>query len=146
MQSTGSARFLALSLGMAATALFAGCGGPADELPREPISGSVIFAGKPLKAGLIQFQPADQATTTAGGTGVAEGSYWIAKSEGLVPGRYQVLVTSNPPAATVPPGPPGDPVGPPKETIPPRYNIKTELTAEVKKGGPNKFDFDLKPK
>jgi hypothetical protein len=29
------------------------------------------------------------------------------------------------------------------EQIPAKYNLKTELTAEVEKGGANKFDFNL---
>jgi hypothetical protein len=31
-----------------------------------------------------------------------------------------------------------------KEQIPPQYNVKTGLTAEVKKGSNNTFNFDLK--
>ena len=31
-----------------------------------------------------------------------------------------------------------------KRLIPPRYNSQTELTAEVKAGGPNVYAFDLK--
>lgn len=123
-----------------------GCGGPADELPRHAVSGKVTFKGAPLAKGLIQFQPADGGPT-AGGAAVDDGSYSIAKSEGLVPGKYQVSVTSTPPPAPLPPGTmPGDPVPPPKETIPAKYNVKTTLSASVTQEGPNTFDFVLEGK
>jgi hypothetical protein len=93
---------------------------------------------------MIQFQPADQGAATAGAAGVSDGSYSISKSEGLVPGKYKVLVSSVPPPAQLAPGAsPGDPVGPPKEVIPPIYNTNTTLTATVTKEGPNTFDFPL---
>ena len=46
-------------LGMLAVTALApvGCGGAADNLPREPIAGTVTFNGGPLKTGTIQFVP-----------------------------------------------------------------------------------------
>jgi hypothetical protein len=41
---------------------------------------------------------------------------------------------------------PGDPVAPPKETIPAQYNAKSMLTAPVTRDGPNTFNFDLSSK
>jgi hypothetical protein len=142
---------LVLTLGVAASALLAGCGGAADELPREAVSGTVKFQGEPLKGGMIQFQPASQAETTAGGAAVVDGRYAIPRSEGLGPGTYNVMISGLPaPAAATPAKPvmPGDidPVPPPREPIPAKYNTKTQLTARVTKGGPNTFDFDLQPK
>jgi hypothetical protein len=132
---------------MTALTILAGCGGAGDELPREAVSGAVKFNGGPLKAGMIQFQPADQSATTAGAAGITEGSYSIAKAEGLVPGKYLVSITSTPAAPATPPViMPGDPVAPPKEPIPAKYNAKTNLTAEVTKGGPNNFDYALESK
>jgi hypothetical protein len=131
---------------VAASLLPWGCGGPTDELPRQAVSGKVTFKGQPLAQGMIQFQPADGGAT-AGGGAIADGEYSIAKAEGLVPGKYQVVVTSTPPPAPLPPGTmPGDPVPPPKETIPAKYNVKTTLSATVTKEGPNTFDFPLEGK
>jgi hypothetical protein len=127
-------------------AMFAGCGGePADALPREAVSGRVTFEGKPLAAGLIQFQPAGQ-EATAGTAPVADGRYAIRKDGGLVPGKYRVAITT--PVAEAGPAPalPGDEKPPPREPIPARYNAKSTLAADVAKGGPNTFDFDLKEK
>jgi hypothetical protein len=136
-----------LILGMTELTTLAGCGGAGDELPREAVSGTVNLNGAPLKAGMIQFQPSDPTAATAGAAGITDGRYSIAKAEGLVPGKYLVSITSTPPASSpTPVVMPGDPVGPPKEPIPAQYNAKSNLTAQVTKGGPNEFEFSLKSK
>jgi hypothetical protein len=123
--------------------LTAGCGGSGDELPRQPVSGKVTLDGQPLKAGMIQFEPAAGDVATAGGAAVVDGSFSIARAEGLVPGKYKVRITSAGAATALPPGAmPGDAPPPPKEKIPAKYNAKTELSADVTKGA-NDFDFKL---
>jgi hypothetical protein len=130
----------------AAAPLLAGCG-QEDPLQRVAVSGMVTLDGQPVKQGMIQFQPEGPGVSTAGAAGITDGSYSLAKSEGLEPGKYTVMITSTPPPSAPPPGGmPGDPVAPPKETIPARYNAKTELSADVTKEGPNTFDFPLKSK
>jgi hypothetical protein len=132
-------------MGVAATALVAGCGGAADTLPRQPVSGTVKFKGEPLKSGMIQFQPDSPSVTTAGGSGVIDGKYAVPRSEGLVPGKYKVMISSTSGSLEpAKPSMPGDPPPPAREPIPAKYNSSTELTAEVKQEGPNTFDFDLK--
>jgi hypothetical protein len=132
---------------LAAPLVIAGCGGATDELPRQAVSGKVTLDGQPLKEAMIQFVPAEPGATTAGGSGVVDGNYSISKSEGLVPGKYQVSITSTPPPSPLPPGAtPGDPVAPPKELIPVIYNAKTTLSAQVAKDVPNTFNFELKSK
>jgi hypothetical protein len=42
--------------------------------------------------------------------------------------------------------PPGEPVPPPQEMIPPEWNEKSEQTVEVTDKGPNKFDFKIEKK
>ncbi len=138
------AAVLAAAVGGAAP----GCGGAADELPRETVTGTVSFKGEPLKAGMIQFQPADPNVSTAAGAAVKDGAYTVTRDQGPVPGRYQVMITSAEaaPNAAVQAVLPGDAPPPSKEPIPARYNVKTELKAEVTKGGPNAFDFKLESK
>jgi hypothetical protein len=135
-----------LAVVLVASALSAGCGG-SDDLPRQAVSGTVIFDGKPLESGMIQFQPTSAGEATAGGAAITSGRYAIPESEGLVPGKYLVMITGvlAPPAAAKAEMP-GDsrPIGPAREMIPAKYNAKTELAAEVTKGGPNRFEFDLK--
>lgn len=148
---TGSIVVLALGLG--------GCAGAKDALPRKEITGTVTLDSAPLPHGMIQFLPAASRAAPASGPGgspaavegetavsvpITDGKFAIERAQGLVPGSYKVQVyganlTSA--AADVMPGlePP-----PPKETIPARYNTKSQLTAEVKEEGPNTFEFQLK--
>jgi len=138
-----------------------GCNdGGTDDLPREPISGTVSYDGKPLANGTIQFQPASQAEGMAAGGMVINGRFDVPRSEGPVPGKYKVQIDSidetiSVPAPDPPPSPDGDAfpgelkiLAPKKmmkkRLIPPRYNSQTELVGEVKAGGPNTYKFDLK--
>jgi len=72
---------VALILVGAAAALGGGCNGPTDDLPRHAVSGTVKLNGEPLKEGMIQFQPTDPGIATAGGTGIADGSYSLSKAK-----------------------------------------------------------------
>jgi hypothetical protein len=139
-------------IAVAALAL-SGCGGAGDELPREPISGTVTFDGRPLASGTIQLQPATGRESVASGGMVTEGRFNIPRPEGPVPGKYSVAIfaaaTSDSSSAE---GNAPDAPTPKirrslsdlRGTIPPRYNVQTGLTAEVKAGGPNHYTFDLK--
>jgi hypothetical protein len=137
----------------------AGCGGAGDRLPREPISGTVTFNGQPLKSGSIQFMPAQTKEGVATGGMITDGWFDVPRDAGPVPGNYQVMIfaTGDTPAAADPG--PGEPAGPgiksaiPQKTararpttglIPLRYNLKSELKAEVEAGGRNIYTFDLK--
>src|SRR5437868_5254676 len=83
-----------LVLETAAAVLLVGCAGAEDDLPREAVSGTVKFNGEPLKQGRIQFQG-----TAPGSSGIVDGHYSIPKAEGLVPGKYQVLIYGAPASA-----------------------------------------------
>ncbi len=130
----------------------AGCGS-GDGLSRYPISGLVKFDGKPLDKGMIQFFPT--ATATAGpaivaGATIAGGQYAIPTAEGLVPGPYKVMISSEGGDEKAAPGESSEEGAMPglgplhaPELIPAEYNAKSELTATVKEEGPNEFNFDL---
>jgi hypothetical protein len=133
-----------LSLGMAAP----GCSGSGDELPREPISGTVTLDSQPLADGAIQFTPV-QGAPTAGGSPIKDGQFSIDREHGLVPGNYKVAVNAaSKHTESQKPAEPGRPnrADRPKETIPMKYNAQTTLTAEVKKGVSNYFKYDLQSK
>jgi hypothetical protein len=118
-----------------------------DGLPRQEVSGKVTFDGQPLATGTIQFQPAgnNQGRVVSGGSVIDGGSYRIDRDAGLVPGTYKVLIVSHVEAKqTNESAAPGAQTRPPPELIPASYNLATQLTAEVKKGEPNEFNFDLK--
>jgi hypothetical protein len=142
-------------LGMIAMATFAvvGCDRATDELPREPASGTVTFDGRPLESGTIQFQPASQTEGIASGGTISAGRFDIPRAQGPVPGKYHVAIFAA--ASTQSGSADGEAVPIAKRdmkkqikdlrgTVPPRYNVQTELVAEVKAGEPNTYKFDLK--
>ncbi|ODU01246.1 MAG: hypothetical protein ABS79_02025 [Planctomycetes bacterium SCN 63-9] len=143
-----------------------GCGS-GDNLPREPISGTVSLDGEPLESGNITFTPASNTETSAASaaiTSISEGRFSLDAAVGLVPGKYVVIISS--PVAGKPAAPaksrrsaPGvaDTVSgtgaddaveepPTREIIPIKYNTQSTLKADVTKGGPNQFEFSLSTK
>jgi hypothetical protein len=146
-----------------------GCGPDwVDDLPREAISGRVTVDGAPLARGTIAFRPTADLPTPAM-VPVDGGSYSIPRAQGLVPGSYEVsiLASEDPVPAEKFDDPPGlatrkqteatDSIqrakrfggasgktgASPNQRIPARYNTATTLSAEVKKGSSNSFDFVL---
>lgn len=118
-----------------------GCGG--EEPAGNPVTGTVTFQGKPLDQGSIEFSPAAGQGTMSGAT-ITNGEYTIPAESGLKPGKYDVRISSVEGGATVDPNEmPGEAKMTAKERIPPEYNSKTTLTAEVKDSGENKIDFTI---
>ena len=121
-----------------------GCGGAADNLNREPVSGKVTFEGEPIARGAIQFRSTSPGAATNAGGLIRDGSYSISRAEGLVPGPYKVMITEE----VQRPAGAGDAPGPRTKLEPSRisaeYNVDTKLSAEIKANGPNNFDFDVK--
>ncbi|SIO40848.1 hypothetical protein SAMN05444166_4461 [Singulisphaera sp. GP187] len=125
-----------------------------DPRAREPISGTVTFDGEPLKDGTIQLQPATQKEGVAAGGMVSDGHFAIPRAEGPVPGKYTVAIYAAASPTTSGSAEQASPTAPTPRTrksiaslrgvIPTRYNIESELTAEVKPGGPNSYAFNLK--
>jgi hypothetical protein len=131
---------------LALLALLSGtaCGEPSDKLPREPVRGTVTFDGKPLESGTVVFLPASVQGQTQSGGMIQHGVYDIPRREGPVPGVYTVVITAAAGNAAAPAGAPGKELPIPKQPIPARYNTKSDLKVEVKQGGDNQFNFDLK--
>jgi len=139
---------LAIVAAALVSAVAAGCGG-GDGLDRQRISGTVKLNGQPLEWGTIQFQPESSATgeMVAGGAVIQrDGSFEIPQAQGLTPGTYQVRVSSSDidPANSSTSAMPGDENNKPaKERVANKYNVNTELKAEVAAGKPNVFSFDV---
>jgi hypothetical protein len=133
---------------LAAFGLAVGCSGSGDDLPREPVSGTVTLDGAPLDNGSISFIP----TTGQGGGGgtITDGKFSIAREGGLVPGSYNVAIYAS--AKGGEQTKPKEVGGTRKETqlakelIPAKYNANTELKAEIKKGGNTDLNFVLQSK
>lgn len=118
----------------------AGCG---DGLPNKAVSGTVTWKGQPLDRGTIELVPADGQGVPIGGI-IQNGRYEFLRTPGVPPGVYQVRISSRKGTrrpSRVPDADMADPTV--KEQLPLKYNVKTELQAEVKTGGGNTFDFDL---
>jgi hypothetical protein len=119
-----------------------GCG-PRTE--NEAVSGRVTWKGQPLDQGTIEFAPTEGQEAQPAVLLIKDGRYELPRPPGLALGSYQVRISSRqgkaPRRTDIPDADLADPTV--KERIPPRYNLKTELKAEVKKGGGNTFDFKL---
>jgi hypothetical protein len=128
-----------------------GCSSPEDNLPRQAVSGTVSFEGQRVAKGSIQLIPTGPDQQTGVGAMIDGGSYSIARARGPVPGLYRVVINAPDPASASAPRANGGvellgngPVQVGRELIPKEYNVATTLTAEVKAGEKNIFDFDLK--
>lgn len=130
-----------------------GCGAKGDRLAREPLSGMVKVDGQPLASGYLTFEPQAGQPTQSGGM-IVNGAYNVPPAHGALPGAYAVAIfaAGEAPATTAEPGTPeyeAAVAAQAKTTqliIPKKYNLATELKAEVKAGTTNVFDFDLSTK
>jgi hypothetical protein len=136
----------------AALILYAGCAGSGDDLPRESLAGTVTLDGAPLPTGTITFAPSANTAgvEVTGADTIQNGKFSIGRDVGLVPGSYKVSIyaADKPPERTKPEkAGAGKPSELAKQLIPAKYNSKTELTAEIKKGGGNdQMTFALQSK
>jgi hypothetical protein len=143
MSARTSAAAAHLGLLLIAVAV-AGCGSAGDGIARQAVSGSVTLDGKPLDHGEITLSPIEQGPS-AGGT-IAAGAFAIDQSGGPALGKYRAMIVSIRPTGRRvrdADGPPGSTVDEMANTIPDRYNTRTELEIEVKNQAPNRFTFDL---
>ncbi|MDQ3331678.1 MAG: carboxypeptidase-like regulatory domain-containing protein [Planctomycetota bacterium] len=120
-------------IGAAAAVFFAaGCG---SEVELGGVDGRVTMDGQPLPDALVRFNP-EQGGRPAQGITDADGRYTLdysANSEGALVGVAKVMITT------------GSLEAPDREPVPKRYNLQSELRADVQSGN-NTFDFDLQSK
>jgi hypothetical protein len=116
--------------------VLAGCGSGG---PRTvSVTGSVTSAGGvPVAEGEIVFRAAEGAMASWAGP-IAAGRYAVRATVG--PKRVEIIAVR--PTSGAQPQASGE--GVPNEMyIPARYNLQSELTAEITAAGPNVFDFQL---
>ena len=119
-------------------ALFAaGCNRSGTD--RCSVTGMVTMSGQPVDGGNIQFEPLGPNQASASGAMLLAGRYTVPRETGLLPGRYRVRIYW-PEKASAEQGP-NVPV--PKERVSARFNVSSELTADVRSGSENTFDFAL---
>lgn len=121
-----------------------GCGEAGDGLPRQAVSGTVMFDGQLLASGTIRFSPVS-GSGTEGGSLIREGQFSIPREQGLVPGNYKVSVYSGNTTGERPKAEMGPGRAPKiaKEMIPSKYNSMTKEEVEIKGGGSNVLTFKL---
>jgi hypothetical protein len=127
----------------------AGCGGVKDGIEREPVSGKITLDGKPLDDAQITFAPEQGDDPSAGaGAAIKVGTYSLSRGEGPAVGSHRVSIWARRPTGKKIPSDdqPGTSFDETRETLPDRYNARSSLKADIKKGGPNQFDFDLTSK
>src|SRR5262249_50222046 len=130
---------LALTFGLTVV----GCSRSKDDLPREPVAGTVTLDGQPLAEAVIQFSPTGDASKTprsGANWEIKDGQSPTPREEGLAPAPYRVSISHAElkdvkakgkvntaiPSRTKTYGP---------EQILARYNAQSELKAEIKPGG-----------
>ena len=126
-----------------------GCGGSGDQPELGQVTGTVTLDGMPLSGIAVVFQP-DNGRPARGMTN-AEGKYeltYIRQTKGTKVGPNRVEIAPSEDGEVEEessdesaPAPKKSKSG--KPAIPARYNVKSELKADVK-GGKNEFNFDLK--
>jgi hypothetical protein len=143
MKSNRCCRLIELSLFVCVI----GCGGGSSTLP---VEGVVDFDGKPIAEGQINFIPAPGTAGPTAGSVISAGSYSVPAEVGLKAGKYRVEISALRPTTqktqtfNAVTGAMDASTGY-ESYIPPQYNAKSELSADVKAEGSNKFDFHLKP-
>ncbi len=107
-----------------------GCGGTG----RIALSGTVTYNGEPIDNGTIGF--VSNTSGAAGGTAsatITDGKYAFDSEHGPPPGKYKVEIYWNKKTGRKvgTPGDPGVKMDEVRQILPPRFNKKTELTADV---------------
>jgi len=119
--------------GIGLAVLIAGC--QAD--PFTDVAGTVTLDGAPLPEGEIIFMAPDNSVTPSSGV-ISNGQFHFRATHGVK--KVQINATKDSGKREM------DGWVIRESIIPERYNVKTELTAEVKSGEPNNFMFELKSK
>lgn len=126
-----------------------GCGGSEGPVTVS-VKGSVSLDGKPVSSGQIIFNDVSGTEKAYAGV-IKDGAFSFPSTAG----QKKVSISSPQEVAgssTIVGGTPGDPVSAENpapqilESIPPKYNDQTELTADVTTNGDNTFPFELTSK
>lgn len=127
--------------------LLAGCGGdPGYKLA--PVSGKVLWKGKPLAKGHVSFAPTGSLNPGPASYGKtdADGNFKLKVEtndrDGAVVGEHIVRISTLGGEQSVQSD---SSVQLPKDEIPPQYNTETTLKFTVPPEGTKQADFDLKP-
>lgn len=128
-----------MAFGIVCVLIAAGC----DNGSNARVTGTVTVDGAPLDKGAIRLVPLDGKSGTAGAE-IENGEFYIEKAPATA-----VRVEISAPRVVGKRKAYDDPQSPvidvTKETLPEKYNVRSELKKDVTKGE-NEFNFDLKTK
>jgi hypothetical protein len=142
MFSTPRKRLLPVLL--APLLLFA-CGCGRSGANRGAVSGTVKLDGKPVEQGSILFTPIEGARGSVAGGEIENGRYQLSAKKGPAIGWNRVEIQAMRKTGKMVRkafGRPGEMVPEQVSAIPPRFNTKSKLKAEIKPGD-NTADFDV---
>ena len=112
---------------------------------RHAVVGRVTWQGQPLENGIISFRPLEDQPFNSGAT-IQQGVFTISRAKGLVPGKYRVRIHASKADPSLPPPAEGErDMRPGVEVLPRKYNVASELTAEIGSWGTSTVSFDLVP-
>jgi len=118
---------------------FVGCG----ETGRLPVQGKVTVDGAPVENGYIYLTPLPGTDGPTTGAKIVNGSYKVEPGKGVFLGSFQVAIKvweeSGKLTEDVATGEKTQGI---KQTLPPKFNKKTELTVEIKEDQ-DSYDFNL---
>ena len=129
-----------LAVAIAIASATSGCSSGGDG--RQQVEGQVTIDGQPLEEGYITFRP--QGEGQPGGSAIAKGQFRIPAGKGLFAGMYNVEIKGmRPTGETYVDSESGKTEQELEQFVPAQYNTRTTLTAEVKTGSANDFEFPL---
>jgi hypothetical protein len=133
------AAYMGLATAILGAMMLCGCGSTSS---RQSIQGTVTLDGKPLEKGQITFVPQADTRGPTAGAEISGGNFSIPTAGGTFAGKFRVEITasrlSGQKAADRFTGKPVDSF---EQFIPRRYNTESRLTADVKAGTENRFEF-----
>ncbi len=133
--------FAGCSLVAVILAFVSGC---STSTGRQAVTGSASYKGQPLNGATINFFAVDGPPGPLAGALITGGQFNIPAEHGLEPGTYKVSISAAVPGGIQTPEEKAAGASPKgKESLPEKYNSATTLTAVVKAGDPNRFDFRL---
>ena len=127
----------------AAIGFLAGCGRLDDGVQRVVVTGTVTYRGEPVSEGSMLLVPSGEAGGASLDTSIVDGSYRMDRQGGVPVGNYRVKILAyqkdlkDDGRRTVGPA---SQVGPqkhssaPRQYLPEKYNVKTELKISVEAG------------
>lgn len=109
------------------------------------VSGKVLIDNEPLPEGRIALRPMTQSgNVRAVQTVITDGAYSFTKNQKIAPGNYSVVITGRRKSGHVIPPEEGssEVIERYEQYLPAKYNIDTELTAQIT-GDSSDLDFEL---